>query len=177
MITSLNWVSSKLLFSLFILSESLPVSRIFISQDENRNPLELVASWSNSVFVHLIFLCWILVIRKRINRKQNARCQYLSWLKASAFFFEIFLLGVKKHNNVFLRLVSPSSWWLSPVKWLLTISIISLAKVGLNASKAKLTSGHLKPHSQPDHTFLWKVCLWIVTIDIWGRIHNTLFFS
>jgi hypothetical protein len=52
---------------------------------------------------------------KRINRKQIARWQHLSRLKASAFLFEIFLLGVKK-NNLYLRLVMPSSGWYSPIE-------------------------------------------------------------
>jgi hypothetical protein len=44
----------------------------------------------------------------RINCKQVARWQRLSWVKASAFLFEFFLLGVKKYN-LYLRLVMPSS--------------------------------------------------------------------
>ncbi len=44
------------------------------------------------------FLQW-----KRINHKQSARWQHLSRLRASAFLFEIFLLGVKKHNSLYLR--------------------------------------------------------------------------
>ncbi len=44
-----------------------------------------------------------------INHKQIDRWQHLSRLKASAFLFEIFLLGVKKYNNLYLRLVMPSS--------------------------------------------------------------------
>ncbi len=46
---------------------------------------------------------------KRINHKQITRWQHLSRLKASAFLFETFLLGVKKYNNLYLRLVMPSS--------------------------------------------------------------------
>jgi hypothetical protein len=46
---------------------------------------------------------------KRINRKQNARWQHLSRIKATAFLFEFFLLGVKKQDSLYLRLVSPSS--------------------------------------------------------------------
>jgi hypothetical protein len=46
---------------------------------------------------------------KRINYKQSARWQHLSRLKASAFLFEFFLLGVKKPNSLYLRLVLPSS--------------------------------------------------------------------
>ncbi len=46
---------------------------------------------------------------KRINHKQSARWEHLSWVKASTFLFEIFLLGVKKHNNLYLKLVMPSS--------------------------------------------------------------------
>jgi hypothetical protein len=46
---------------------------------------------------------------ERINRKQIARWQHLSWLKARAFLFEIFLLGVKKYNNLYLRFATPSS--------------------------------------------------------------------
>jgi hypothetical protein len=46
---------------------------------------------------------------KRINRKQSTRWQHLSRLKASAFLFEIFLLGVKKHKSLYLRLVLLSS--------------------------------------------------------------------
>ncbi len=45
---------------------------------------------------------------KRINRKQIARWQHLSRLKASAFLIEFILLGVKKYNNLYLRLVTPS---------------------------------------------------------------------
>jgi hypothetical protein len=41
---------------------------------------------------------------KRINHKQH-----LSRLKASAFLFEIFLLGIKKHNNLYLKLGTPPS--------------------------------------------------------------------
>ncbi len=52
---------------------------------------------------------------KRINCKHSARWQHLSQLKASAFLSEIFLLGVKKHNNLYLRLVMPSSGWYSPI--------------------------------------------------------------
>jgi hypothetical protein len=48
------------------------------------------------------------VQRKRINHKQIARWQHISWLKARAFLFEFFLLGVKKYN-LYLRLVTPSS--------------------------------------------------------------------
>jgi len=48
---------------------------------------------------------------KRINRKQSARWQHLSWLKASAFLYEILLLGVKKHINLYLRLDMPYSGW------------------------------------------------------------------
>ncbi len=48
---------------------------------------------------------------KRINHKQSARWQHLSQFKASAFLFEIFLLGVKKHSSSYLRVVSPSSGW------------------------------------------------------------------
>ncbi len=36
----------------------------------------------------------------------SARWQHLSRLKASAFLFEFFLLGVNKHNTSYLRLVS-----------------------------------------------------------------------
>jgi hypothetical protein len=46
---------------------------------------------------------------KRINHKQIARWQHLSRSKASAFLFEIFLIGVKKYNNLYLRLVTLSS--------------------------------------------------------------------
>jgi hypothetical protein len=38
---------------------------------------------------------------KRINRKQSARWQHLSWLKASAFLFEFLLLGVKKNTTTY----------------------------------------------------------------------------
>jgi hypothetical protein len=44
-----------------------------------------------------------------MGEKQSARWQHLSRLKASAFLFDFFLLGVKKHNSLYLRLVSPSS--------------------------------------------------------------------
>jgi hypothetical protein len=40
---------------------------------------------------------------------QIARWQHLSRLKASAFLFENFLLGVKKNSNLYLSLVTPSS--------------------------------------------------------------------
>ncbi len=46
---------------------------------------------------------------KIINRKQIARWQHLSQLKASAFLFEFFLLGLKKYNNLYLRLAAPFS--------------------------------------------------------------------
>jgi hypothetical protein len=36
---------------------------------------------------------------KRINRKESARRQHLSRLKASAFLFEIFLLGVRNTST------------------------------------------------------------------------------
>jgi hypothetical protein len=47
--------------------------------------------------------------RKIINRKQSAWWQHLSRLKASAFLIEIFLFGVQKDNNLYMRLVTPSS--------------------------------------------------------------------
>ncbi len=45
---------------------------------------------------------------KRINHKQSARLHHISRLKASAFLIEFFLLGMIKHNNLYLRLVTPS---------------------------------------------------------------------
>jgi hypothetical protein len=44
---------------------------------------------------------------KRIKHKQSARWQNLFWL--NGFLFDIFLLGVKKHTNLYLRLVMASS--------------------------------------------------------------------
>ncbi len=59
-----------------------------------------------------IFQCAIeptsLAYWKRIIHAWSARWQHLFPLKASAFLFEIFLLGAKKHNNSYLRLVMPS---------------------------------------------------------------------
>ncbi len=52
---------------------------------------------------------WLDAEWKRINRKLSAKWQHLYRLKASDFLFEIFLSGVKKHNSLYLRLVSPSS--------------------------------------------------------------------
>jgi hypothetical protein len=46
---------------------------------------------------------------KRINCKQSTRWQHLSRLKASAFLFKNFFLGVEKYNYLYLRLVTPSS--------------------------------------------------------------------
>jgi hypothetical protein len=40
------------------------------------------------------------------EKQQIARWQHLSQLKASAFLFEFFLLGVKKYSNLYLRLVT-----------------------------------------------------------------------
>ncbi len=57
--------------------------------------------WNHSILFYKNKLPWW----KRINCKQSATWQHLSQLKASAFFFEIFLLGVKKHNSLYLRLV------------------------------------------------------------------------
>ncbi len=57
--------------------------------------------WNHSILFYKNKLPWW----KRINCKQSDRWQHLSQLKASAFFFEIFLLGVKKHNSLYLRLV------------------------------------------------------------------------
>ncbi len=53
---------------------------------------------------------WLACLRqwKRINRKQCDRLQHLSWLKVSALLFKKNLLGVKKCNNLYLRLVAPS---------------------------------------------------------------------
>jgi hypothetical protein len=46
---------------------------------------------------------------KRIRCKQSARWQHLSWLKASAFLsLQQKILVVKKHYNLYLRLVMPS---------------------------------------------------------------------
>jgi hypothetical protein len=47
--------------------------------------------------------------QKSMEHKQSARWQHLSQLKASAFLFEFFSSGVKKHNNFYLRLVMSSS--------------------------------------------------------------------
>ncbi len=46
----------------------------------------------------------------------NARWQHLSHLKVSAFLLENYFVGVKKHNNLNLRLVAPSSVWYSPIQ-------------------------------------------------------------
>jgi hypothetical protein len=46
---------------------------------------------------------------KRNSCKQSARWQHLSWLKASAFFsMQQKFLVVKKHYNLYLRLLAPS---------------------------------------------------------------------
>ncbi len=44
-------------------------------------------------------------------------------LKASAFLFEIFLLGVNKYNNLYLRLVMPSSGLQSPNGQLFLVNV------------------------------------------------------
>ena len=44
---------------------------------------------------------------KRINRKQSARWEHPSRLKASAFFSLRKKLVVKEHNNLYLGLVTP----------------------------------------------------------------------
>ncbi len=47
---------------------------------------------------------------KRISHKQSTRWQHLSWFKDSAFFsFQKNVLVVKKHNNLYMGLVMPSS--------------------------------------------------------------------
>ncbi len=58
--------------------------------------------------LHLYSLARIRVQWRKINCKQSDRWQHLFRLKASAFLFKIFLLGVKKYN-LYLRLVTPSS--------------------------------------------------------------------
>ncbi len=57
------------------------------------------------------FYCYAGCQWKIINCKQSARWHHLYQLKVSAFLFEFFLLGVKKHNNLYSRLVMPSSGW------------------------------------------------------------------
>jgi hypothetical protein len=53
---------------------------------------------------------------KRISCKQSARWQHLSRLKDSDFFsLEQKILVVKKHYNLYLRLVTPSGGWWSPM--------------------------------------------------------------
>ncbi len=52
---------------------------------------------------------------KGISCKQNARWQHLSRLKASAFFSLKKKIVVKKHYNLYLGLVTPSSGWRSPI--------------------------------------------------------------
>ncbi len=53
---------------------------------------------------------------KRINCKQSARWQHLSWLKACAFFsLQKKLVSCVKRNNLYLGLVTPSSGWWSPI--------------------------------------------------------------
>ncbi len=53
---------------------------------------------------------------KRINHKQSARWQYLSWLKASAFFSLQKIVSRVKCYNLYLGLVTPSSGWWSPIE-------------------------------------------------------------
>ncbi len=54
---------------------------------------------------------------KRISHKQSTRWQHLSWLKASAFFSLSKEIVVKKCNNLYFGLVTPSSGWWSPIYW------------------------------------------------------------
>jgi hypothetical protein len=96
---------------------------------------QVVWCWVKQGFftICILFVCPLFLIqRKRLNCKQNTRSQHLSrwdsiyqwkiinckqntrWQhlsKASAFLFGNFLLGVKKHNNLYLRLITPSSGW------------------------------------------------------------------
>jgi hypothetical protein len=46
---------------------------------------------------------------QRISRKQSARWQHLSWLKASALFFLQNNVSCMKRNNLYSGLVTPSS--------------------------------------------------------------------
>ncbi len=78
----------------------------------NQNDIKHQDQWNSTFFTFSLIvggttekvLQW-----KRINHKKSAKWQHLSRLKASAFLFEIFLSCVKKHSNLYLRLVMPSS--------------------------------------------------------------------
>ncbi len=61
---------------------------------------------------------------KRSSCKQRARWQHLPRLKASAFFsLEQKNLVVKKHYNLYLKLVMPSGGWWSPIVWIPTFTL------------------------------------------------------
>ena len=52
---------------------------------------------------------------KRISCKHNARWPHLSQLKVSAFFALLKINFVKKRNNLYLELVTPSNRWWRPI--------------------------------------------------------------
>ena len=52
---------------------------------------------------------------KRFSRKQSARWQHLSWLKARALFSLKKKNNCMKCNNLYSGLVTPSSGWWSPI--------------------------------------------------------------
>ncbi len=68
---------------------------------------------------------------KRINCKQSARWQHLYQLKASAFLFDFFS-GVKRHDQLYLRLVMPYSGWWEPsvvAPWVSLFSTIHFFRI------------------------------------------------
>ncbi len=77
---------------------------------------------------------------KRINRKQNARWQHLSQLKASGFFsLQQKIVSCMKHNNLYSGLVTPSSGWWSPIGF----SLSNWRKVQFNTDLLKQGTRYL----------------------------------
>ncbi len=65
---------------------------------------------------------------KRISLKKSTRCQYLSQLKTSDFFSLQKNLTVKKCNNLYLGLATPSSGCLSPIGSVSQIRVLNMRK-------------------------------------------------
>ncbi len=88
---------------------------------------------------------------KSINRKQSARWQHLSWLKASAFFsLQKNLVSCIKHNNLYLGLVTPSSGWWSLLVYIFKSALfhfndVESKKLKKNFSRWRLHSRQLHP--------------------------------
>ncbi len=100
---------------------------------------------------------------KRINRKQGARWQHLSRLKAGAFFsLQKKFVRCMKCNNLYLGLVTPSSGWWSPIdatpaltngifnKLLQTIYVCILCRLLANCCNVLCTC----KYSQVNYTFI-----------------------